>query len=285
MINNFVRLVAAIGATLLLSACGAGNDQGNFTTDSSDPSVAIASLDKGSAASAETVATAEQAIIRNGDMALAVKNVAKTVDEVRALITSKSGRIESSSLNAESESSGPSAYIVARIPEAKLDEVIAAVGDLGQRTSLNISTTDVTLQVIDLKARIDALIISRDRLLNLMAQATTTADLLAAEQALTQRQSELDAYQGQLDYLNSQVAQSTLNIQILSDSTPITSGLAGFGATLNQGLRNFLQAFENVILFIGSAIPWILALTIFYVTIKSFSSWVQKRKLKKSNQI
>ena len=285
MINNLVRIVAVIGTTVLLSACGAGNGQDSFTSDSSGASADIASLEKGAPAYAETAVTAEQSIIRNGDMALEVKDVSTTVADVTSLITSNNGRIESSSLSAEFENSGASAYIVARIPEAKLDEVIAAVSELGQRTSLNISTTDVTLQVIDLKARIDALVISRDRLSDLMAQATTTADLLAAEQALSQRQSELDAYQAQLDYLNSQVTQSTLNIAILSNSTSITSGLAGIGATLNQALRNFLQGFESVILFIGSAIPWILVLSIFYITSKSVSKLMQKRKLKKSTQI
>lgn len=284
MTYNFVRLVAVIGATLLLSACGAGSGQDNYRNDSIGAATDIASVEKGSFEYADTVATSQQAIIRNGEMALEVKDVSTTVDEVRSLITSNSGRIESSSLNAEFESSGASAYIVARIPEAKLDEVIAAVSELGQRTSLNLSTTDVTLQVIDLTARIDALVISRDRLLNLMAQATTTADLLAAEQALAQRQSELDAYQAQLDYLNSQVTQSTLNIQILSNSTSITSGLSGIGATLNQALRNFLQGFESVILFISSAIPWILVIAIFYFTIRSFSRWVQKKRLNKSKQ-
>jgi len=283
--NNLVRLVAVIGATVLLSACGAGNSQDSFTNDSSGASAGIPSLDKGAPAYAETAVTAEQAIIRNADMALEVKDVSTIVDEVRSLVTSNSGRIESSSLSAEFENSGASAYIVARIPEAKLDELIAAVSELGKRTSLNISTTDVTLQVIDLKARIDALIISRDRLSDLMAQATTTADLLAAEQALSQRQSELDAYQAQLDYLDSQVTQSTLNIAILSNSTSVTSGLSGIGATLNQALRNFLQGFESVILFIGSAIPWILVLFIFYVASKSISKLMQKRKLKKSNKI
>lgn len=283
MINNLVRLVAAIGAAVLLSACGAGNGQDNFRNDSIGAATDIASIEKGSLEYADTVATSQQAIIRNADMALEVKDVTKTVADVTSLITSSSGRIESSSLSAEFENSGASAYIVARIPEAKLDEVIAAVSELGQRTSLNISTTDVTLQVVDLKARIDALVISRDRLSDLMAQATTTADLLAAEQALAQRQSELDAYQAQLDYLDSQVTQSTLNIAILSNSTSITSGLSGIGATLNQALRNFLQGFESVILFIGSAIPWILVLAIFYITSKVVSRLLKKRKWKKSN--
>jgi hypothetical protein len=282
--NKFVRVATVIGVTFVLSACGAGNGQDNFTNDSSGASAEIASLEKGAPAYADTAVTAEQAIIRNGDMALEVKDVSTTVAEVTSLITSSSGRIESSSLNAEFQGSGPSAYIVARIPEAKLDEVIAAVSELGKRTSLNLSTTDVTLQVIDLKARIDALVISRDRLSELMAQATTTADLLAAEQALAQRQSELDAYQSQFDYLNSQVTQSTLNIQILSDSTPITSGLSGIGATLNQALRNFLQGFESVILFIGSAIPWLLVIAIFYITSKAVSRMVKSRKLKKSTR-
>jgi hypothetical protein len=285
VINNLVRLVAVIGATVLLSACGAGNGQDGFTNNSSGASADIASLEKGAPAYAETAVTAEQAIIRNGNMALEVKDVSTTVADVTSLITSSSGRIESSSLSAEFENSGASAYIVARVPEAKLDEVIAAVSELGKRTTLNLSTTDVTIQVIDLTARIDALVISRDRLSDLMAQATTTADLLAAEQALAQRQSELDSYQAQLDYLNSQVKESTLNIQILSNSTSITSGLSGIGATLIQALRNFLQGFESVILFIGSAIPWVLVLFIFYIASKSISKLVQKRKFKKSNKI
>ena len=284
MINNLVRLVAVIGATVLLSACGAGNGQDGFTNDSSGASADIASLEKGAPAYAETAVTAEQAIIRNGNMALEVKDVSTTVADVTSLITSSSGRIENSSLSAEFENSGASAYIVARVPEAKLDEVIAAVSEFGKRTSLSLSTTDVTIQVIDLTARIDALVISRDRLSDLMAQATTTADLLAAEQALAQRQSELDSYQAQLDYLNSQVKESTLNIQILSNSTSVTSGLAGIGETLNQALRNFLQGFESVILFIGSAIPWVLVLAIFYITSKAVSKMVKKRKLKKSTR-
>lgn len=285
MNNKFVRVATVIGVTFVLSACGTGNSQDNFTNGSSGASADIASLEKGAPAYTDTAVTTEQAIIRNGNMSLEVKDVSTTVAEVTSLITSSSGRIESSSLNAEFESSGPSAYIVARIPEAKLDEVIAAVSELGQRTSLNISTTDVTLQVIDLKARIDALVISRDRLSDLMAQATTTADLLAAEQALAQRQSELDAYQSQFDYLNSQVTQSTLNIAIVANSTSITSGLSGISATLNQALRNFLQGFESVILFIGSAIPWILVLFIFYITSKAVSRMVKSRKLKNSNKI
>ena len=285
MINNLVRLATVIGITFVLSACGAGSSQDSFTNDSSGASADIASLEKGAPAYAETAVTAEQAIIRNGNMALEVKDVSTTVAEVTSLITSSSGRIESSSLSAEFENSGASAYIVARVPETKLDEVIAAVSELGKRTSLNLSTTDVTLQVIDLTARIDALVISRDRLSDLMAQATTTADLLAAEQSLAQRQSELDSYQARLDYLNSQVKESTLNIQILSNSTSITSGLSGIGETLIQALRNFLQGFESVILFIGSAIPWVIVLAIFYIASKSISKLVQKRKLKKSTRI
>lgn len=278
MIKNFIRLATVIGVTIVLSACGTSNSQDNFIGDLGGASTEIASLEKGAPAYADTAVTAEQAIIRNGNLTLEVKDVSTTVAEVTSLITSGSGRIESTSLNAQFESSGPSAYIVARIPEAKLDEVIAAISELGERTSLNISTTDVTLQVVDLTARIDALVISRDRLLDLMAQATTTADLLAAEQALSQRQSELDAYQAQLDYLNSQVTQSTLNIAIVSNSTSITSGLAGIGATLNQALRNFLQGFESVILFIGSAIPWVLVILVFYLTTRSLARWVKKKR-------
>ncbi len=226
----------------------------------------VAQTDKGVASVGEATSIASPAIIRYADMSISTGDVETVFNNVKQVIESSSGRIEASSYYQPNEGFGPSAFITARVPEAKLDELITAVSKLGKQNSLNINSNDVTLQTIDLKAKVDALTVSRDRLQELLDQATTTADLIAAEAALAARQSELDSYQSQLEYLESQVAESTLNIQILDDSTSLTSGLRGFKETFIQTAQKFLQAFEDVVIFIGTAIPWILVLsTLFFI--------------------
>lgn len=138
--------------------------------------------------------------------------------------------------------------------------MIDEISTLGDRTSLSLNTTDVTLTKVDLEARIASLQASVTRLQELMAQATTTADLLAAETALAQRQGELDSLQSQLEYLESQVAMSTLTINLSEPQNSITSGLRGFSKTLIESARRFVSGFEEVVIFIGAFLPWVIVL-------------------------
>jgi len=260
------KVLALIATALLLAGCGTSSG-GNSST-AYDPSVVAPVPDKGGT---DTSGAVTPQVIRNGDMTLKTGDVAKLFDSVQKQIVTSGGRVESSNLYNDSQNNG--AQIVARIPETKLDATIAAISAMATRTSLNISTSDVTLQTIDLQAKVTALTASRDRLLALVDKATSTSDLIAAETALSQRQSELDSTQGQLDYLKTQVAESTLSISLVSDQSSVTSGLRGFGDTLRQSVRNFLQGFESVVIFVGSAIPWIVVLSLLF----GFGRWFNRR--------
>ncbi len=218
-----------------------------------------------------------QSIIRTADLTIETSDVKQTFDQAKSLVEKLGGRIESSSVFDQGVGNGPNAYLTVRVPESKLDSVIDEVSKLGKRTALNIYTSDVTLQVVDLKAKVEALTTSRDRLLELLKQATTTADLIAAEQALASTQSELDSYQSQLDYLDSQVAESTLTIQVVDDASSITNGLRGISETLLIAAQNFLKAFENIVIFIGTAIPWLLAAGLLFFAYKGGKRLKKKR--------
>jgi hypothetical protein len=209
-------------------------------------------------------------VIRYGDMQLASGDVRKTSTEIADLVKAAGGHVETSMVSDESANSSASASLTVRIPETKFDESIAAIGKLAKQTSLTLSSSDVTLQKVDLEAKVNALTTSRDRLLELMKKATNTADLIAAEQALAQRQSELDSYKSQLEYLQTQVAESTLNIYIVSDSSSVTQGLRSFKEIFLEGIRSFLHAFQSVILFLFAAIPWVIVLG---------TAWILLRRL------
>ncbi len=282
MKSRLIKSLSPLFIVLLLTGCTVtNNDTAGMGGGSTDSSMGMEPAKIGMAPAFESGAMATQSVIRTADLTIESSNVTKTFTETKSLVEKLGGRIESSSVSDQGQEFGPNAYLTIRVAETKLDSVIEEVSKLGKQTALNIYTSDVTLQTIDLKAKVDALTTSRDRLLELLNQATTTSDLIAAEQALAARQGELDSYQSQLDYLESQVSESTLSIQIVDDASSITNGLRGIQETLLIAAQNFLKAFENIVIFIGTAIPWLLIAGLLYFVFKGTKRLIKKRKSKK----
>lgn len=254
--RNLARVsVAVLISMLSLSACAnnsqssSGGGGGGSDTSMMEPAIKDSGMSPG---------VVDQAIIRSGDLTLETGNVEKVFSDIKDSASKFDGRVESSNYQARVNGYGPSAYLTIRVPESKLDSAIEAFSELGKRTSLSLSTSDVTLQTVDLQAKIDALEESRTRLQKLLDGTTSTAELIAGEQAMATLRTELDGYKSQLDYLKNQVAESTLNIQIVDNDTSVTSGLKSFQEFLLQAARGFLNAFQNAFIFIVSAIPWVL---------------------------
>lgn len=259
------KFLIAIGVSVLaLTSCGLGSSSSDGSYSYSGGGVAEPGAvgapdyneDGSKVESGSAIAT--PAIIRTGDMSLETKDLDKTFAAVQDLVKAAGGSIDNSNTYRDNYYDFTGASITARVPAEKLDEVIDEISTLGDRTSLSLNTTDVTLTKVDLEARIASLQASVTRLQELMAQATTTADLLAAETALAQRQGELDSLQSQLEYLESQVAMSTLTINLSEPQNSITSGLRGFSKTLIESARRFVSGFEEVVIFIGAFLPWVI---------------------------
>ena len=263
---------------LSLSACTNSTADSSVGMGGGDTFMSMPSVDKSLSTGEQFSNVASPTVIRTADLSISTNEVETTVSKVEEIIKSSSGRVETSSFYQDSNGFNGSAFISARIPEAKLDEVISKVSELGKQISLNINSTDVTLQTIDIKAKIAALTESRDRLQSLLDEATSVSDLIAAEDALSARQSELESYQDQLDYLSGQVAESTLSIQILDDATSLTSGLQGFKATMIKAAQNFLQAFEKAFVFVITAIPWVLIIGAFGFIGKLITGLIKKKR-------
>ena len=101
-----------------------------------------------------------------------------------------------------------------RVPADELTGLLADLEDLGDVASVSVSRSDVTTTAVDLDARISALQTSVARLQALMDGAATTEALLAAEEALTERQEELESLQSQRALLADQVELSTLSVHL-----------------------------------------------------------------------
>ncbi|MBW9118639.1 DUF4349 domain-containing protein [Microbacterium trichothecenolyticum] len=149
------------------------------------------------------------------------------------------------------------AWITVRVPADQLQSVIDELDDVGEVTSTNLSRQDVTQQTMDLQARIDAAQASVDRLTQLMAQAQSVADLIAAEAALSERQSTLESYQQQLEMLDDQIAMSTLSVNIVPEVEPVTADPAGFGDGLAAGWNGLVATLNGIVVALGFLLPWL----------------------------
>ena len=145
-------------------------------------------------------------------------------------------------------------------PADRLADARESLAALGTVTGSSIDRRDVTTQAIDLRARVDAAQASVDRLTELIAQAGSLADLLAAESALAERQATLESYQQQLESLDGQIEMSALSVSVLPRSVAVAADPAGFGDGLAAGWNGLIAALNGIVVAIGFLIPWLVVL-------------------------
>ncbi len=105
------------------------------------------------------------------------------------------------------------ARVTCRLPAARFDEAFAALREYGRVTHESIEAQDVTKQHMDLGIRLDNARRARERLLSLLEKAIAVKDLLEIEGALRRLTEEIERMEGELKYLEDQVAMATLTAE------------------------------------------------------------------------
>lgn len=170
------------------------------------------------------------------------------------------------------------AWITVRVPSEELPAMIDDLSGIGEVTASAIDRQDVTEQAVDLEARIDAAQASVDRLLELMAEATSTADLLAAEAALAERQALLESYQQQLESLEGQVAMSTLTVTLTPDVEPVEADPAGFADGLAAGWNGLVTTLNGIVVALGFLLPWLAVAAVAALVVWAVARGVRARR-------
>jgi uncharacterized coiled-coil protein SlyX len=252
--------------TLFLTACG-GSTTSMGMSDSS-----ISSMPATGEMMVENKVSIDRSIIKTSSLTVRVKNVEKSIIQAQDLASQFEGRIDDSSQykNPGSEDS-LSANLTIRVPSANLEKALEAFKDLGDVESSSISATDVTMQKVDLDARIAALNTSIERFKQLISSATNTSDLIAAETALAERQAELDSLTAQLKYLSEQVDLSVIYLALLPNDSFSAIKPIGFLAGIEKGFVALLNAAANLTSILGYFIPWFVAILIIVAIFKLVS--------------
>ncbi|MGW5570117.1 DUF4349 domain-containing protein [Nocardia thailandica] len=258
-----VVLVGLLGL-LLLAGCGGEETSSDSAGSGTAPTV------RGPAAAAPGLreqspkdspaptVTADRKEVVTGSVSITAGDPIAAAATIAGQVTALNGRIDS---RTEQPGTGtgdskPSASLTVRVPADRTDGFLDGLGSVGTVTRVTTNRDDVTQQWQDLDARIRALQTSVDRLRTLMSQATDTADLLAAEQALSSRQGELDSLTSQKRLLDDQVALSTLTLSITTDK-PVAREDDSFWGGVVAGWHGLLDWLHDAVVFVGKAIPWL----------------------------
>jgi len=257
----------------LLAGCTAGSGAGDSggTADSAgisaeEPAVLgpEAAGDQSGGGGGEAVGVADvdgadRQVVTTGSVTLTVEQPRLAARDAAAIVEASGGHVQERVEQAGEETSLDTASLVVRVPADGLTQVLGELERLGRVDSVELTSNDVTAQAQDLDARIRALEISVARLEDLLGRAQSTADVVAAEETLTERQSDLESLQSQRARLAESVEMSTVRLLFQSEEGAPPPARAGFGGGLATGWDSLVTAFSAGLLVLGVLLPWALA--------------------------
>jgi hypothetical protein len=256
-----LALITTLASTLALAGCS------DAQLESPPQDIAVSylaeesALDSGGSMSSDGSSQArdrkEPSVITTGYLSLIVDTPSDSADVLTEIVTQGGGRISSRSDYAPVDFGSPSSYLEVRIPYAGLDALVIAISELGVVQESSINMTDVSLQKVDLDARIEVLQSAKDRLATLLEQAQTISDVVAIETALAERQAELDSLTGQREYLSDQTLFATISVNLSTPADARPTEPEGFVDGLERGWASILAFFAGAIVWSGIIVPWL----------------------------
>lgn len=215
-------------------------------------------------------------IITSGHLYLTVDDPPAAADSVEQIVSEVGGRVDSRSDVAEIDGEEPSSYLWVRIPAEDLETTLATISELGTVENRSITNQDVSLQVVDLEARIEVLRNSIDRLEALLEEATSTSELVDIETGLSDRQAELESMLSQRNFLTDQVEFASVGIDLRTDEVAPDREPDGFVDGILAGWDGMLAFLAGTVVFFGALVPWV-GLIGALVAVIALVAWLRRR--------
>jgi uncharacterized protein (DUF1330 family) len=152
--------------------------------------------------------------------------------------------------------------VTIKVPVLQFDELMNSFNGEGIKVvTKKISTEDVTAEVVDTKARIDAKKQVRARYLELLKQAKNMEEILQVQNEINAIQEDLETAEGRVKYLVQQSAYSTIHLVYYQFQNGATSntGQPGFFTRLQEAFNNGGFIIKSAVLFIVTIWPLIFA--------------------------
>jgi len=219
-----------------------------------------------------TTSTSGQAdlskIIRDGAIAVTIADgsFSDQVKRVVAIAGANNGSVLSSATAGED-----SGTFTLRIPANNFDKALLQLRDLGTVDSSEVHGQDVTSDYIDSKAHLKIYTSRRTMLYALMDQATSISQTLVVANHLEDVQLKIDQITGQLRYLDNQVAESTIKVDLHEPDAAVANATTddirnpSLGRAFERAVQGFLNILAAVLIGFGYLIPLLVIAGVIYL--------------------
>jgi hypothetical protein len=201
-------------------------------------------------------------VIRSGNVTLEVRKGAfdssyqSAVDTVSAL----GGYIQSAQAQSQSDQ-GPlqAGTVTFAVPSDRFQQALEQLKKIGVEKAIHVSGQDVSLQYVDLQARLGNLEAQRAAMLALLQKAQSVQDIITVQNQLGSITGQIEQLKGQIAYFDKATSLSTLSVTIREGAPPIaTPDTWGFRTALSDGLHGFVGTLNGGIVVLGYLGPFII---------------------------
>tara|TARA_Y100000758_G_scaffold286768_1_gene237733 strand:+ start:242 stop:586 length:345 start_codon:yes stop_codon:yes gene_type:complete len=102
------------------------------------------------------------------------------------------------------------------VPQAQFSSAVEQIELVGKVQSKNLGSEDVSERFIDLQARLKSSLREEESLLSLLGRTSTVSEVLAIERELTRVRSDIERFQGQLNFLERRIDLATITVSLSS---------------------------------------------------------------------
>ncbi len=217
-------------------------------------------------------------IIKDGSISIKVNDVEVAKKRLDAVIKSHDAYYENESfLNHDLR---VSYSLKIRVPANNFESLLkASEKGEGKIESKNINARDVTEEFVDGEIRLTNKKLFRNRYNQLLEKAGKVDDILAIEENIQTLQEEIESQEGQLKFLDDQVAYSTLEVYLFSEKD-IAKPLVNedtFFQRFKSSISNGWNTLVSFLLWCVMQWPWAVVIIILIVIIKIYLR--RRRKL------
>lgn len=167
--------------------------------------------------------------------------------------------------------------VTIKVPVQQFERVINTFSGKGIVVkSREVTASEVTAEIQDTKARMEAKKLVRERYMELMGRAGKMKDVLTVQQELDALQENIEATQGRVNYLENQAAYSTIHLRYYSTVPGLDEEVApgNYGTRLLHEFQKGVSVIGNVLLFLLGIWPLIVSAVIVWVVYKKkWRSW------------
>jgi hypothetical protein len=158
--------------------------------------------------------TANRKLVRNATAELEVASFDESVQKITAFAAEEKGYVSTTSSDKQANGKLRGEIVVKVLPD-NLDRFLGKLRGIGELKNQALTTEDVTKAYFDTESRLKNARLMEQRLIEILkTKSKDVADLLEVEKELGRVREEIETMQGELKFMDSQVAFATVTITL-----------------------------------------------------------------------